>query len=143
MDKFEYRSLYKYKLSAMTKEGKHKSARMPARNPARKRARKGRTGTDGLNLLRFVFTNPDYPSHLGEVFSIANAKLEIANLRRLKKQSLFIVEAIMGHRVVGSVTMYHVKWHGYPHESNTWEPATNLVNNLILEKYIRSGNVQA
>lgn len=38
------------------------------------------------------------------------------------------VEDIIAHRLVRNKTHYLVKWLGYPDESNSWEPASNLLN---------------
>ena len=44
------------------------------------------------------------------------------------------VETILSHRdralpnSTRTVREYLIKWQGYPHEHNTWEPATNLTN---------------
>ena len=38
----------------------------------------------------------------------------------------FEVKAIISHRKRGNGHQYLVKWKGYPHSDNTWEPTTNL-----------------
>lgn len=47
------------------------------------------------------------------------------------------VEYILNHRLVNGLQEYLVKWEGYPHSENTWEPEGNLENcrDLILDYY--------
>jgi hypothetical protein len=33
------------------------------------------------------------------------------------------------------VAEYLVHWEGFPHSENTWEPATNLANNVLLKAF--------
>lgn len=40
----------------------------------------------------------------------------------------FEVEDILQSREDDGVRLFLVKWKGYPHEVNTWEPETNLTN---------------
>lgn len=40
----------------------------------------------------------------------------------------FEVEEILQSKEENGVNLYLVKWKGYPHDSNTWEPESNLVN---------------
>lgn len=62
-------------------------------------------------------------------------------------QGIYIVEAVLATRVQNGVTEYLVNWEGYPYSDNTWEPADNLTNNLMLadflEKQQRSERSQA
>ena len=36
------------------------------------------------------------------------------------------VEGILNHRIRNRTTEYYVKWKGYDHEENSWEPEANL-----------------
>jgi hypothetical protein len=36
------------------------------------------------------------------------------------------VEEIVKHRHMGQGNQYLIKWKGYPHSENTWEPERNL-----------------
>jgi len=38
------------------------------------------------------------------------------------------VEDIVDKRKVGKRFQYLVKWEGFPHDQNTWEPISNLTN---------------
>lgn len=54
---------------------------------------------------------------------------------------VFVVEAIVGHRdgAKDAGREYRVKWDGYPHEENTWEPAWRLREDVprLVEDYER------
>jgi len=47
------------------------------------------------------------------------------------------VKAIINHRVYGRwhQLQYLIKWKGYPHSDNTWEPATNLHADKLIRAY--------
>lgn len=38
----------------------------------------------------------------------------------------YSVEEILDKRVINDVTEYYLKWNGFPHSENTWEPKGNL-----------------
>jgi Chromo (CHRromatin Organisation MOdifier) domain len=42
--------------------------------------------------------------------------------------AIYEVESIMDKRKKGQGIQYLVKWKGYPHSENTWEPASSLTN---------------
>jgi hypothetical protein len=55
----------------------------------------------------------------------------------------FEVEAILDSRQQNQQIKYLVKWKGYPHEENTWEPTEHLENSqIILEKYHQGRQIQ-
>lgn len=47
----------------------------------------------------------------------------------------FDVEKVLKHRKVGKITVYKVKWLGYPHEDCTWEPTSNFNDFKPIEDY--------
>ncbi|CAG0918692.1 unnamed protein product [Notodromas monacha] len=38
----------------------------------------------------------------------------------------YVVERIVGSKLINGVVYYHLKWKGFPNSENTWEPVTNL-----------------
>jgi hypothetical protein len=57
---------------------------------------------------------------------------------------IYIVEAILASRSVrGKLPEYLVHWEGYPHTENTWEPAENLENNILLEAFLLKEKLDA
>ena len=58
----------------------------------------------------------------------------------------FFVEKILGDRGdlrVRSNISFHVKWLGYTHDRNTWEPYANLRDVKQLHEYLASHNMQS
>lgn len=55
----------------------------------------------------------------------------------------FEVEAVKGIREVDSKTEYYIKWKGYPHTENSWEPEENLNCADLIEDYLRKIRVRA
>eukprot|EP00171_Calliarthron_tuberculosum_P021835 IDg21835t1 len=46
------------------------------------------------------------------------------------------VEEILGHRTIRGKSMYLIKWKGYGHHENSWEPEENLSNSQdLLQDY--------
>ena len=41
--------------------------------------------------------------------------------------SIYEIEEIIGHRMLGDEIQYEVKWHGYPREEATWIPPSCLL----------------
>ena len=52
----------------------------------------------------------------------------LSNNQETSRDSLreYLVEKIIAHEKRGTIIYYHIKWHGYPSNENTWEPARNL-----------------
>lgn len=44
----------------------------------------------------------------------------------------YVVEKILDKKKFGNVYKYLIKWEGYPHDSNTWEPIEHLMGVKIL-----------
>ena len=49
-------------------------------------------------------------------------------LKKQKESDIYLVERVVGKKVVGRRNMYLVKWEGYTSDQNTWEPQANLAN---------------
>lgn len=49
----------------------------------------------------------------------------------------FVVQSILDHEVRDGKDFYLVKWVGYPHSQNTWEPEDNFTSSIPIEKYWR------
>ena len=51
-------------------------------------------------------------------------------------QETYTVESILKERkTAGGKLEFLVKWAGYTHEHNTWEPKRNLIDPIILQNY--------
>lgn len=51
-------------------------------------------------------------------------------------QDVYIAKRIINEKSSRrGVTVYRVKWLGYPHSKNTWEPEENLIHKSLLEKW--------
>lgn len=50
-------------------------------------------------------------------------------------EEVYEVEKILNHKVVKGVTMYKLKWKGYPMSDSTWEKEKNLDCQNLLEEY--------
>jgi hypothetical protein len=50
----------------------------------------------------------------------------------------YIVEAICDERFGNNNRQYLVKWEGFPHTSNTWEPVSSFINTDILTAWKKS-----
>ena len=46
--------------------------------------------------------------------------------------SVYIAEMIMKERKLNGITQYYVKWKGYSHRENTWEPVENILDRGLL-----------
>jgi hypothetical protein len=56
-----------------------------------------------------------------------------------QEEDIFTVEKILKHRQVSNKKEYLIKWKGYPHADNTWEPEEHLLNcRQELRRYYRS-----
>lgn len=56
-------------------------------------------------------------------------------------ETSYLIEDVVGHKKVGKVIKYLVKWQGYPEDENTWEnhsnivkPAAGLIKNYLSKK---------
>jgi transposase InsO family protein len=56
-------------------------------------------------------------------------------VQQLDPQQEFEVEAILDCQTMRGVTKYLIKWKGYPHSENTWEPKSQLNCPDLLENY--------
>ena len=92
-----------------------------------------------LNYIEHVFKRfglPDSflsdrgPQFSSQVFREIMRLLGVKTLRSTayhpEGEEEFEVEAIIAHRKRGNGHQYLVKWKGYPHSNNTWEPTINL-----------------
>lgn len=43
----------------------------------------------------------------------------------------YVVEDVVKKKVVNGEIFYRIKWEGYPSWQNTWEPASNLPQDVI------------
>ncbi|KAH8349094.1 hypothetical protein KR084_005680, partial [Drosophila pseudotakahashii] len=50
----------------------------------------------------------------------------------------FLVESVVDRRIVNGRTEYYLKWEGYPHSENSWEPAENLDCDDLIANYLES-----
>lgn len=45
-----------------------------------------------------------------------------------EEDNIFLVEEIIGKKIVDGTTFYRVKWQNFPKSNATWEPMTNLTS---------------
>ena len=57
----------------------------------------------------------------------------------LTDDSFFIVEEVLAHTAKRGrkEPTFHIKWKDYPSEDNTWEPLSNVINNVFVHQYMR------
>lgn len=79
-------------------------------------------GLDGTELL--VLTE-------GDLQAAGLSLLKARAMHALLHEPLYSVEALLECRTVGAQKEYLVKWAGYSHAHNTWEPSANLPTQLL------------
>ncbi|KAI1294797.1 Chromobox -like protein 7 [Halotydeus destructor] len=78
--------------------------------------------------------------------SAKKRKLSVSKATQLSATSedsdVFVVEKIIGKRVLEGRVEYRIKWAGYPVEEATWEPIANIYDPGLVEAYeAKSRNV--
>jgi hypothetical protein len=58
----------------------------------------------------------------------ASPRAQLDKTTELENEEEYEVEKILAHRGEGPQTEYLVKWKGYDHDENTWEPIEHLTN---------------
>ena len=51
------------------------------------------------------------------------------------QEPIYEVETILDDALVDGQRLYHVKWKGYNHTENTWEPANHFNSKTPIQKY--------
>ena len=46
-------------------------------------------------------------------------------------EQTYLVDRVMGHKVINGVDHYYIHWKGYPAEDDNWEPVTNLTPEIL------------
>lgn len=71
-------------------------------------------------------------------FPITGETPTVAELEDTLQHSsvLYVVEKIVGEKIMKRKKHYCVKWDGYSSSENTWEPAQKLKNNQVLLQYL-------
>jgi len=54
------------------------------------------------------------------------------------QEPIYAVETIIGDKLVSGQRLYHVKWKGYSHTENTWEPEAHFNSKAPIQQYRRS-----
>ena len=65
---------------------------------------------------------------------VPSSQLKIISSRD-EETEVFIVEKILKHRGSPGSREYLVKWQGYPHSANTWEPARGFEDQYVINAY--------
>lgn len=78
-------------------------------------------GLDGAELL--VLTE-------GDLQAAGLSVIKARAMHALLHEPLYLVEALLKCRTMGVKKEYLVKWDGYTHAHNTWEPSANLPTHL-------------
>lgn len=53
----------------------------------------------------------------------------------MSNSNVYTAERIINERVRNGVTQYLIKWKGYPHSQNTWEPFENILDRSLISAY--------
>ncbi|KXN92936.1 Histone-lysine N-methyltransferase SUV39H1, partial [Leucoagaricus sp. SymC.cos] len=86
---------------------------------------------------RKLYQKRDGPFEITHKISPVNYRLKLPP--QWKIHNTYEVEAILNHKERRRKTHYLIKWKGYPHSENTWEPEENLeMAKRILKRYKKS-----
>ena len=58
-----------------------------------------------------------------------------------EEEQHFYVEGIVAHKLKNDKMLYRVRWHGYPPESDTWEPAEAFDDPSIVSNYLSRASI--
>lgn len=96
-----------------------------------------------LKLPRTMRIHPVFHIGLLEPTDNPPKEQEPVEIDEETQEPLWEVEDILDHRQRGNTTKYLVKWKGYGHEENTWEPATHFSDPAPLQDYRRRTQTQS
>ena len=102
---------------------------------------------DSTYVLQDLVTNKEHRFHSSKMKPFLFDPL-VVNPHDVARHDYlaFFVEKILGHRGdlrVRSSISFHVKWLGYTHDQNTWEPYANLRDVKQLHEYLASHKMQS
>ena len=102
---------------------------------------------DSTYVLQDLVTNKEHRFHSSKMKPFLFDPL-VVNPHDVARHDYlaFFVEKILGHRGdlrVRSSISFHVKWLGYTHDHNTWEPYANLRDVKQLHEYLASHKMQS
>ena len=60
-----------------------------------------------------------------------------------KDQAIYKVAEILAERVASNEISYYVRWEGYDHTYNTWEPASNVEDASLTDEWDKGKRVVA
>jgi len=62
-------------------------------------------------------------------------KSKATNRKSAASENTYTVEIILDDKVEGGKKYYYIKWLGYSHAENTWEPETNILDRTLINAY--------
>ena len=83
------------------------------------------------SLRKKVDTTPQAP----DVAQAIDVNLD-TNTKQ-SEQDVYQVEKILKQRRLNGEHQFRIKWLGFPHSQNTWEPASNIIDKRSIEKFYR------
>ena len=105
------------------------------------------SGQDSTYNLLDLVTKKEYRYHASDMKPFVFDPLIVDPHDVARRDYLeFFVEEILAHRGdlrVRSRLEFQIKWLGYDHNSNTWEPYSNLTKLKPLHEYLLSKNLKS
>jgi len=85
---------------------------------------------------RFPRKKADTTPQAPDVAQAIDVNLDTDN--KQSEQDVYQVEKILKQPRLNGEHQFQIKWLGFPHSQNTWEPASNIIDKRSIEKFYRT-----